>query len=298
MTVIKKYVKLRHFFMTTDCVIKIGNKKYLAHMLKNLLSMQLIWAVLFFSVVTLSSCVVTKKAVYFSDIPDTASIRSLAPAEFKDPVIQADDILSITIQTIDPTTTTAVNQVSAMPAVGASSASSTGQQLITGFLVDKNGEVSIPMLGALKLSGLTTFKARELIAERARLFFKDPTVQVRFANYKITVIGEVARPATYTVPNEKVTLLDAIGLAGDLTIFGKRNNVLLVRDNGGKKEFVRFNLNSTEIFKSPYFYLKQNDVVYVEPGKGKVASNNAARTQTLAIIGSVISVLIVALTRI
>lgn len=240
---------------------------------------------------------VSKKSVYFTDLPDTAKLRAITPAEFKDPVIQSDDILSITIQTIDPSTSASVNQVSSMPVIGANSASATGGQNITGFLVDKNGEVSMPMLGNIKLAGLTTFQARDLIQSRASQFFKNPTVLVRFANYKVTVIGEVARPATYTVPNEKVTLLDALGLAGDLTIYGKRENVLLVRDNQGKKEFVRFNLNSSDVFKSPYFYLKQNDVIYVEPGKGKVAANNAARTQTLAIIGSVLSVLIVALSR-
>jgi polysaccharide export outer membrane protein len=224
-------------------------------------------------------------------------MTELVPSEFKEPIIKPDDILSITIQTIDPTTTAAVNQVSAMPAVGASSANPTGQQVITGFLVDKNGNVGIPMLGTMKLAGLTTYQARQLVEEKASRFFKEPTVQVRFANYKITVIGEVARPATYTVPNEKVTLLDAIGLAGDLTIYGKRENVLLIRDNGGQKEFARFNLNSSDIFKSEYFYLKQNDVVYVEPGKGKVAANNAARTQTFAILGSLLSVILVAISR-
>lgn len=252
---------------------------------------------LFLTVLLSQACVVSKKSVYFNDLSDSVNVSSLVPASFREPVIQPDDILSITIQTIDPATTAAVNQVSAMPAVGASSASPTGQQVITGFLVDKDGNVAMPMLGNIKILGLTTYQARQVIQDIASKYFKEPTVQVRFANYKITVIGEVARPATYTVPNEKVTLLDAIGLAGDLTIYGKRENVLLIRDSGAQKEFVRFDLNSSETFKSPYFYLKQNDVIYVEPGKGKVAANNAARTQTLAIIGSLLSVIIVALSR-
>ena len=94
------------------------------------------------------------------------------------------------------------------------------------------------------------------------------------------------------MPNEKVTVLDALGLAGDLTIYGKRENVLLIRDNDGKKEFARFSLNSADIFKSPYYYLKQNDVIYVEPNKGKAASLNTARTQTFALVGAALSVLI------
>jgi len=246
---------------------------------------------------TLTSCVSTKNSVYFADVPDTALLREILPSKFVEPIIQPDDILSITVQTIDPSTSSSINQVSSMPAIGASSASSVGNQMISGFLVDKNGIVSMSMLGDLKLGGLTTFQAKNLIKERASKYYREPTVQVRFANYKITIIGEVAKPAAYTVPNEKVTILDAIGLAGDLTIYGKRENVLLIRDSNGIKELVRLNLNSSEIFKSPYFYLKQNDVIYVEPGKAKVATNNAARTQTIAIVGTILSVLIVAMSR-
>lgn len=250
-----------------------------------------------FLVFFLTSCVVTKKSVYFNDLAlDSTSVVKLA--QFNEPIIQSDDILSITIQTVDVGATAAVNQVSTVPAVGASSASMTGNQVIRGFLVDKDGNVAIPMLGNIKVAGLTTYQARQLIAENACDFFIDPTVQVRFANFKITVIGEVAKPATYTMPNEKVTLLDAIGLAGDLTIYGKRENVMLIRDNAdGEKEFIRFNLNSYDTFKSPYFYLQQNDVIYVEPGKGKVAANNAGRTQTISLISALASLAIVALSR-
>lgn len=256
-----------------------------------------LFVLLFFITALLQSCVVTEKSVYFNDLPDSLKISSVTPAKFNEPTIQSDDILTVTVQTIDPSTTAPVNQQSSMPAIGASSASSSGQQLIHGLLVDKDGNIGIPMLGTIKVVGLTTYQARQLIQQRASSYFKDPMVQVRFANYKITVIGEVSKPATYTVPNEKVTLLDAIGLAGDLTIYGKRDNVLLVRDEGGRKEFVRFNLNSSQIFQSPYFYLKQGDVIYVEPGKGKVAANNAARTQNIAIISTVLSLIMVAISR-
>src|SRR5690606_2821737 len=126
---------------------------------------------------------------------------------------------------------------------------------------------------------------------------RDPTVQVRFANYKVTVLGEVNQPATYTMPNEKVSLLDAIGMAGDLTIFGKRENVLLIRDQDGQKEFVRFNLNSTDIFASPYYYLKQNDVIYVEASKGRAAANNTALMQTISIISTVITLGVLLITQ-
>ncbi|TYR36834.1 hypothetical protein FXV77_06545 [Sphingobacterium phlebotomi] len=244
----------------------------------------------------LGSCSV-KKIVYFNDLQaDSLRIIKQAAA-FTEPVIQTDDILSVTIQTLDPTTSSVVNQSEIVQAVGASSASNVGNQVISGFLVDKNGYVNMTLLGKVQVAGLTTYQARERITALATQYYKEPTVQVRFANFKVTVLGEVTRPATYTVPNEKVTVLDALGLAGDLTIFGKRENVLLVRDQGKEKELVRLNLNDSDVFQSPYFYLRQNDVIYVEPGKGKAAANNAARTQTYAIIGSILSVLIIAVSR-
>lgn len=244
----------------------------------------------------LSSCSV-KKIVYFNDLdPDTALVLKQAAA-FTEPVIQSDDILSITIQTLDPSTAAVANQSVAVQAVGASSATNVGSQVISGFLVDKDGFIHMALIGKVNVKGLTTYQARERITVLASQYYKDPTVQVRFANFKVTVLGEVTRPATYTVPNERVTILDALGLAGDLTIFGKRENVLLVRDQGGQKELVRLNLNDSEVLRSPYFYLRQNDVIYVEPGKAKAAANNAARTQTYAIIGSILSVLIIAVSR-
>jgi len=244
----------------------------------------------------MSSCSV-KKIVYFNDLPaDTTRILKQAAA-FTEPVIQSDDILSITIQTLDPTTSSVVNQSEVMQAIGASSATNVGSQVISGFLVDKNGYVNMTLLGKVQVAGLTTYQAREKITKLAEQYYKDPTVQVRFANFKVTVLGEVTRPATYTVPNERVTVFDALGLAGDMTIYGKRENVLLIRDQGKEKELVRLNLNDSEVLQSPYFYLRQNDVIYVEPGKGKAAANNAARTQTYAIIGSILSVLIIAVSR-
>ncbi|NQD71100.1 hypothetical protein HP439_10250 [Sphingobacterium shayense] len=243
-----------------------------------------------------ASCSV-KKIVYFNDLPIDSARIVKESAVYSEPIIQSDDIISVTVQTIDPATSAVANQSVVVQAVGASSAAMTGNQVISGLLVDKDGFIQMALIGKVQVKGLTTYQARERITALAGQYYKDPTVQVRFANYKITVLGEVARPATYTVPNEKVSVLDALGLAGDLTIYGRRENVLLVRDNNGEKELVRLDLNDSRIFQSPYFYLRQNDVLYVEPGKAKAATNNAARTQTFAIIGSVLSLLIVAITR-
>ncbi|GGC64971.1 polysaccharide export outer membrane protein [Pedobacter quisquiliarum] len=220
-------------------------------------------------------------------------------ALFQEPTIKPDDILSISIYTIDPNTSMVVNQLSTQSAPTAIAMSSiAASPTPTGFLVDKNGEIQISVVGRVRLLGLTTFQARDLIQDIAAKSYNNPTVQVRYSNFKITVLGEVTRPATYTVPNEKLSILDALGLAGDLTIYGRRENVLLIRENDNKeRSLVRLDLNSTKLFESPYFYLRQNDVIYVEPNKGKAASLNVARTQTIALIGTALTVLITLISR-
>ncbi|GGH30761.1 polysaccharide export outer membrane protein [Sphingobacterium alkalisoli] len=240
----------------------------------------------------MNSCAVTKKTVYFNDLSPDTLVASRIAAKFEEPRIQPDDILSIQVTTIDPQSTQIVNQTMAIQAIGASSSSNTGNQMISGFVIDKEGFVQLNLLGKVKLGGLTTFEARREIEVQALKYYNNPTVQVRFANYKITVLGEVNRPATYTVPNEKVTIFDALGLAGDLTIHGRRENILLVREEQGANELVRLNLNDSKLLQSPYFYLKQGDVIYVEPGRSKVAQTNAQRTQLIAIASSLISLLV------
>lgn len=235
----------------------------------------------------------TKNVTYFRDIPDSIKQLTIKISDFKDPQIQPDDILSIVIQTIDPQSSSTVNQPNAAPIGGTNTISGNAAPTTLGYLIDKNGIVSIPIIGDVKLAGMSTSQARDAIREKAEKYYISPNVQVRFANFKITVIGEVMKPATYTVPNERVSVLDAIGFAGDLSIYGKRENILLIRDSVGAKQFVRLNLNSSELFKSPYFYLRQNDVIYVEPNEAKIATTDAARTRTLAVMGSVISLLIV-----
>lgn len=246
-----------------------------------------------------ASCETTKKVAYFQDISAEQQSELANTAKFTEPVIQSDDILSISIFTIDPMTNIVVNQAASQAiSTSTGSVSSLGATPPTaGFLVDKNGEIDLSVVGKVKVTGLTTYQARDLIKEKSAVVYTNPNVQVRFANFKVTVLGEVARPASYVIPNEKVSVLDALGLAGDLTIFGKRENVTLIRDNGGKKEFARLNLNSKELFNSPYYYLKQNDVLYVEPNKGKAASLNQYRTQTIAIIGTALTVLIALISR-
>lgn len=229
------------------------------------------------------------------DVAQSTDTAFLTTSSFTEPTIQVDDILGISIQTIDVQSQNALTRQGNTTV--ASDVASGGQPVASGYLVDKQGAVEIPMLGKVQVVGLTTTQARDLIRSAVAKFYKEPTVQVRFSNFKVTVLGEVLKPGVYVMPSEKVTLLDAIGLAGDLTIYGKRENVLLVRDIGGKKEFIRFNLNSSDVFKSKYFYLKQNDYVYIEPTQGKVGANNIATKQTIATAASILSLLVVLITR-
>lgn len=226
----------------------------------------------------LGSCTTSRKTVYFNDLPDTARFE-WAAAKFTEPVIQNDDILDIRIQTMDTENSTP------------------GSHQSFGFMVDKNGKISIPMIGDIQVAGLTIYQARDAILEQARINYRNPIIDVSFKNYKITVLGEVNNPNTYIMPHEKVTLLDAISMAGDLTIYGKRDNILLVRDLGDKKEFVRLDLNSALIFESPYFYLRQNDVIYVEPVKGKALTADRAVWQYVSTFASLASILIVMFVR-
>lgn len=249
-------------------------------------------AVLIISLI--SSCVSNKKIAYFQDIQTINQAKLENATSFTEPTIQSDDILSINVFTLNPQSGAIVNQAAATPSLGGNTNSSVSTQN-TGFLVDKNGEIELSLIGKLKVVGLTTYQARELIRSKAALVYKEPNVQLRFANFKVSVLGEVNAPSTYTLPNEKVSILDALSLAGDLTIYGKRENVLIVRDNNGQKEFARLDLNSSNIFSSPFYYLKQNDVVYVEPNKRKVSASNSAQIQTIGVIASVVSVIVLAI---
>jgi polysaccharide export outer membrane protein len=244
-----------------------------------------------------TSCVSNKKIAYFQDIQSVDKANLENAAKFTEPIIQSDDILSINIFTLNPQSGAIINQASSTPLLGGSANTAMASQQITGFLVDKNGDIELALVGKIKVAGLTTYQAREFVRTKVSDFYKDPNVQLRFANFKVSVLGEVTSPSSYTLPNEKVTILDALSLAGDLTIFGKRENILVVRDNDGKKEFARLNLNSSDIFNSPFYYLKQNDVVYVEPNKRKVSATNSAQLQTISVIASVLSVLVLALTQ-
>ncbi len=254
----------------------------------------LVYFLVFASVLFLGSCD-TKKVTYFNNINEGVITSAVANLE---PVIQKSDILSITVTSPNPEATVMFN------APNTAYATSPGQAAgniapAYGYLVNQDGFIEFPSLGKIQAAGLSKQALKEEITKLLldKKLLVEPIVTVRYLNYRVTVIGEVARPAVVAVPNEKISILEAIGLAGDLTIYGRRDNVLLIREEKGAKIVKRINLNSPEIISSPYYYLKSNDVIYVEPNSAKVGS--ASRTQQLLpILISGLSFVAIILTRV
>jgi polysaccharide export outer membrane protein len=241
------------------------------------------WAVL--SLLFLASCVNTRKAVYFADQKDEVLLSNITVPET---IIQHSDLLSIYVSSLNPEASAVFN----MPnSTSANIASYTGSPVsASGYLVNSEGNIQFPILGTVKAAGLTPNQLRLQIAKSLadKKLLLDPIVSIRHLNFRVTVLGEVANPTVITVANEKITLLEALGLAGDITIYGKKDNVMVIREEAGQKTIKRIDLNSAQLFTSPYYYLRSNDIVYVEPGKAKVASSSRLN-QTLPVIFGALS---------
>jgi polysaccharide export outer membrane protein len=219
----------------------------------------------------LFSCVNTKKAVYFNDLTESSISSKIVNEE---PIIQKKDLLSITVSSLNPEASQIFNssnnsQVQAEVISGVST-------LTSGYLVDSDGNIQFPVLGKIRAAGYTKKQLIDEISGQliGRKLLIDPIVSVRYMNYKVTVLGEVGRPAVINVPTEKISLMEAIGLAGDITIYGRRDRVMVIREQEGGKKIARLDLNSSEIFTSEYYYLKSNDIVYVEANRNKVATTS------------------------
>jgi len=247
-------------------------------------------SLLFFTVI-ISSCVNTKKIAYFNDIKDSTFIASKGSLE---PVIQKKDILSISVSSLSPEATVLFNTPN-LPITPSASTTNTTPQT-AGYLVSENGTIKFPVLGDISAAGLTQKQLEknitDLLIEKKLLF--DPIVTARFLNFRVTVLGEVNHPGVVYAPSEQISILEAIGAAGDLTIYGLRDNIILIRQEGPDKLVRRLSLNSSNLLKSPYFFLKSNDVIYVEPGKTKMAASDRT-LQLLPIIFSGATVIIVLL---
>jgi polysaccharide biosynthesis/export protein len=242
-------------------------------------------------VLFLSACGSSRKAIYFSQ---NGKSEFPAATQSLEPVIQPNDLLSITVTSLNPQASEVFNSLNATADRPSTATATTSQA--TGYLVDTEGNIKLPYLGEIKAAGLTKKALQDGIRNEIlrRKLLLDPIVDIRYLNYKVSVLGEVARPSVLTVPNEKITFLEALGLAGDLTIFANRDNVLLIREEEGKKMLHRIDLTSNELFTSPYYYLKSNDIIYVEPNKAKISNASGARTW-LPVILSALSLAVVSI---
>lgn len=238
--------------------------------------------VLFLFLISLSGCASKKNVIYFQDEENTEEFEALYNKYT--PKLQPDDLLVITISAMDVNSTLPFNLTTSYNELA-----NNESRRIT-YLIDEEGYIDYPVLGKIKLGGLTRSEATEYLKSRLKEYIVDPGVNIYINNFRITVLGEVAKPGTFTLQNEKITILEALGLAGDLTINGQRKNILVVREIDGKKTFNRIDLTKKEVFNSPVFYLAQNDVVYVEPNFAQVQSSTYSRSTSVII--SVTSLLI------
>lgn len=230
----------------------------------------------------LTGCGSSKNVAYFqnSDNVNLDLSRVLYDAR-----IMPKDVLTITVNTTDPEAAAPFNLTVATVQSVSLRTSSTSQAVLQSYIVDNEGNIDFPLIGQVHLGGLTKNEAEKVIMDKIKPYLnasERPIVTVRMINYKISVLGEVQRPGMFTVANEKINILEALAQAGDLTIYGVRDRVKLIReDNTGKKEIHELNLNDANIINSPYYYLQQNDIVYVEPNKVKSQNSSVGSMTTL-----------------
>jgi len=247
----------------------------------------------------LTACQSYKKVPYFQNVEVVNGVEQ--QEKLYDAKIMPKDLLTIVVSCTNPELAVPFNLTVASNAGIAVSTSSyvTTQPVLQPYLVDNEGNINFPVLGELKLGGLTKREAEQLIIDKLKPYMKEtPIVTVRMVNYKISVIGEVTRPGTFTISNEKVNLLEALAMAGDMTVYGLRDNVKLIReDANGKQQIVTLDLNKAETILSPYYWLQQNDIVYVTPNKAKARNSDVGNSTSLwfsatSILVSIVSLLV------
>ncbi|WP_394972438.1 polysaccharide biosynthesis/export family protein [uncultured Croceitalea sp.] len=232
------------------------------------------------SILILSSCASKKDVVYFQDSKDFETLvnQNSYTTKFK-----VDDVISIYISTLNPEASVPFNLFR-----GADEGGVRPEQV--DYIIDKDGEIDFPVIGKIKIAGLSSEELRSSLRGKLADYLKDPIINIRLKNFTVTVLGEVNNPGAYRVNGEQITILEALGLAGDLTIKGLRNNILVIRDFDGTKVHTRIDLTTKEALKSPVYYLTQNDVIYIEPNNSAITSSNLDNRASIWV--SIASVLI------
>ena len=238
----------------------------------------------------LPSCISPKSIVYFQGDTLRYSVDSIRQSYT--PPIQPNDLLSIVIGSLSPESDAIFNVPSQYTTVTtnyAASGSGSRQQSL-GYLVDSDGYIEMPLVGRIRVRDMKTQVAADTIRARLLTYLREPTVTIRSLNFKVSVLGEVVRPAVYVISDEKITLPELLSLAGDLTIYGRRDNITIIREENGLREYAKVDLTSRNIFDSPYYYLHKNDVIYIEPIKARMTATDR-NVQLIPVITGIVSAL-------
>lgn len=249
-------------------------------------------SVLTLAILFCTSCASKKNLIYLQ--PDSVELHAVY--ELNAPKLQPGDILAISVTADDVRATVPFNQVSQYQ--GNSGTLQATNPFIPTYAVDANGEIDFPKVGKIKLAGKTRTQAMDLLRREVGRYIVDPGISMVVRNFRVTVLGEVKSPGTFTIENDRLTILEALGLAGDMTMYGERKNVLLIREQNGQKQEFRMDLTKRETMNSPAYYLTQNDVIYVEPNGARVQSSKYSQNTSIFIsVASVIITVISVLTR-
>ncbi|WP_067028842.1 polysaccharide biosynthesis/export family protein [Muricauda sp. CP2A] len=240
-------------------------------------------------VLLITSCASRKDVVYFQN---SNNFETLVDKNTFSPKFKVDDLVGIHISTLNPEASVPFNLFR-----GSQEDGMRPEQV--DYLVDQDGEIDFPVIGKIKIAGLSPEEVRVLLREKLSDYLKDPIINIRLRNFTVTILGDVNNPGTYSVQGERITILEAIGLAGDLTIKGRRDNVMVIRDFDGTKVYTKVDLTDKEVLSSPVYYLTQNDVVYIEPNKSAVTASSLDNRAGLyvSIISTLITSAIILITR-
>lgn len=235
------------------------------------------------------SCASKEDIVYFQN---AGSFETLVDRNSFTPKFKVDDLVSIHVSTLDVQTSAPFNLFR-----GRQEGGFAAEQV--DYLIDQAGEIDFPVIGKVKIAGLSPEETRQVLTDRLSEYLRDPIINIRLKNFTVTILGEVNTPGTYPVNGERITILEALGMAGDLTIKGQRENVMVIRDFDGTKVYSRIDLTSKQALNSPIYYLTQNDVVYVEPNQSAVSSStlDSRATVTISIISLLITSAVIIITR-
>ena len=224
-------------------------------------------------VLLVSSCATRQDVVYFQN---SRNFETIVDESTFSPKFKVDDLVSIHISTLNPEASEPFNLFR-----GSQEGGIRPEQV--DYLVDKDGEIDFPVIGKVKISGLSPEEVRVLLREKLSDYLKNPIINIRLKNFTVTVLGEVNRRGQYSVQGERITILEALGLAGDLKLKAKRGNVMVIRDFDGTKVYTKVDLTNKDILSSPVYYLTQNDVVYVEPNQSAIRTSSLDNTTNIYI---------------